>query len=116
MQGEEQTAELRLEQLMEIIAYFEADKAAIESEQWQRIEQVIRLRRATLLQALVNSDDEGSREIRTKGRIQEIDYLLGFMERLERGVASAQAEIEEMEKFIAVQKIEEQADREGIER
>ena len=110
------TAEQRLEQLQDIVDYFRADREALESPQWQRLQQMIQLRRSTLLQALINSDDDGTRESRTKGRIQEIDYWLGFMERLEGGEVEALREIEEMELFITRQKVAEQADRQGVER
>jgi len=100
MQGEEITAQQRLDELDDVISYLQADKAALETEQWQRIKQMMRLRKEVLTQALINSNDDGSVAIRTKGRVQEMDYWLNFLESVEKGVATAESQLEEMELFI----------------
>jgi hypothetical protein len=90
----------RISELEGVLKDFDDDTAAGDSPHWAPITRIFRLRREFLIAAVLESDDDAAKQNRLKGRAQENDYYLGFIERIQVGKLDIEVEIRTLKEYL----------------
>ncbi len=88
-----------LDQKREILGNLIADREALMSPAWQRIREMIVLRREILRSQIEDCDDDGAPIIRTKGRVQECKTMMNMLPVVEESIKETLGQVEELEDF-----------------